>query len=239
MHRIQLEGLASEYASGQTIATHAHDTNQIVHAISGVMRVLADNGTWVVPPGRALWVPARTTHEIYCNGAVRFRTVYLTGNHPSFPMVVQVGGVSPLMREIMVRVSEGALPHQLPHLTVLLIDEIASLRLDTFYLPLSNDARIATLCSSLLENPADTISLNGWADRLALSPRSLIRLIKKETGMSFRELRRQSRILASLERLPLGQSVTNVAIDVGFESPSAFIYAFRSVTGKTPSHFTN
>ena len=91
--------------------------------------------------------------------------------------------------------------------------------------------------STLLEDPADRASLRGWADRLGLSPRTLIRRIKDETGMSFRELRRQARILAALERLSLGESVTNVALDVGFDSPSAFIQAFRSVTGKTPGRY--
>ncbi len=75
------------------------------------------------------------------------------------------------------------------------------------------------------------------SDRVGLSPRTLIRRIKDETGMSFRELRRQARILAALERLSLGESVTNVALDVGFDSPSAFIQAFRSVTGKTPGRY--
>lgn len=63
------------------------------------------------------------------------------------------------------------------------------------------------------------------------------RRIRDETGMSFRELRRQARILASLERLALGQAVTCVALDVGFDNPSAFIHAFRAVTGKTPGRF--
>ena len=80
-------------------------------------------------------------------------------------------------------------------------------------------------------------SLPDWAERLGLSPRTLIRRVKEETGMSFRELRRQTRVLAALERLSLGQSVTNVALDVGFDSPSAFIQAFRGVTGKTPGRY--
>ena len=72
---------------------------------------------------------------------------------------------------------------------------------------------------------------------IGLSLRTLIRRIKHETGMSFRELRRQTRILAALERLSLGESVTNFALNVGFDSPSAFIQAFRDVTGKTPGRY--
>ncbi len=237
MPSIALEGFASDYRAGEVIEAHAHDAHQIVHALAGVMRVLVDDGTWIVPPGRALWVPARTRHEIHCIGLLGMRTVYLDGDHPSFPAAVQVTGVSALMREIMVRVAEGAEPHQLPHLAALLVDEIAALTFEPLHLPRAKDARIARLGSALLEDPADRTTLRGWADHLGLSPRTLIRRIKDETGMSFRELRRQTRILAALERLSLGESVTNVALDVGFDSPSAFIQAFRGVTGKTPGRY--
>ena len=113
----------------------------------------------------------------------------------------------------------------------------AALTFESLHLPRAKDERIARLGVALLEDPADPTSLCGWASRLNLSPRTLIRRIKDETGMSFRELRRQTRILAALERLSLGESVTNVAMDVGYDSPSAFTQAFRTVTGKTPSRY--
>jgi AraC-like DNA-binding protein len=235
--RIAVDGLASDYRAGEIIEPHAHDAHQIVHALAGVMRVSVDDGTWIVPPGRALWVPARTSHEIRCIGTLSMRTVYLDGDHPSFPAAAQVTAVSALMREIMVRLAEGAEPGQLPHLAALLVDEIAALTHEPLHLPRASDERIARLSAALLEAPADPTSLRGWADCLSLSPRTLMRRIKDETGMSFRELRRQTRILAAVERLSLGEPVTNVALDVGFDSPSAFIQAFRSVTGKTPGRY--
>ncbi len=234
---ILLTGQASEHCAGEIIDAHSHDTHQIVHALNGVMRVSTNGGTWIVPPERGLWVPARTSHEIHCIGLLGLRTVYLDGDHQSFPSVVQVTVVSALMREIMVRVAEGAEPHQLPHLTALLVDEIAALTFESLHLPRAKDERIARLGVALLEDPADPTSLRSWASRLNLSPRTLIRRIKDETGMSFRELRRQTRILVALERLSLGESVTNVAMDVGYDSPSAFTQAFRAVTGKTPSRY--
>ena len=234
---ITLEGFSSDYVAGEVIEAHQHDAHQIVHALAGVMRVRVDAGTWIVPPERALWMPARTRHEIHCIGLLKMRTVYLQGDHPSFSSDVGVTAVSALMREIMVRLAEGAKSNQLPHLAALLVDEIAAMSFEPLHLPHSRDERIAVLSSALLEEPADRTSLRGWADRLGLSPRTLIRRIKEESGMSFRELRRQARILAAFERLSAGESVTNVALDVGFESPSAFIQAFRKVTGKTPGRY--
>ena len=201
------------------------------------MRVYTNDDTWIVPPQRSLWVPAQTNHEIRCVTLVKMRTVYLDGDHRSFPSGVQVTRVSALMREIMVRLAKGAEPHQLPHLVSLLLDEIATLDVEPLRLPSPKDTRIARLTSALQENPADPTTLHGWADRLSMSRRTLIRRIQDETGLSFRELRRQARIMAALERLALGKSVTNVALDVGFDSPSAFIQAFRRVTGKTPGRY--
>ena len=234
---ISIEGFASDYSAGETIEAHEHNVHQILHALTGAMRVTAENDTWVVPPRRALWIPARTTHHIRCVSLVKMRTIYLTGDHPSFPSAVQVTSVSALMREIMVRLAEGAKESTLPHLAALLIEEIATLNVEPVRLPGSKDERIAPLISALQRNPADPTSLHVWGERLGMSRRTLIRRIQDETGMSFRELRRQARILAALERLALGQPVTNVALDVGFDSPSAFIQAFRFITGKTPGRY--
>jgi len=236
---LSVEGLASSYEAGTHIREHSHPVHQIVHSISGVMRVLTRDATWVVPPGRGLWVPAKAGHEIRCTSLVEMRTVYIGGVHPAMPRDVQVVGVSPLMREIMVRLSEGFAVNQRPHLTALLLDEIEVMKVEPFRLPSPGDARIAKLCAGLRDDPSDRRSLTEWAKNLGFSPRSLMRRIRSQTGMSFRELRRQARVMAALERLALGQSVTSVALDVGFDSPSAFTHAFRLITGTTPRHFLN
>jgi len=53
-----MEVFAADYARGELIAPHQHDTAQIVFAKHGIMRVHTDAGVWVVPPQRALWMPA-------------------------------------------------------------------------------------------------------------------------------------------------------------------------------------
>ncbi len=237
MLRIGVEGLATNYPAGTHIEAHAHDAHQIVHGLDGVLRVTAAGRTWFLPPGRALWVPARIVHEVRCPGAVRMRTVYLTGDDPVFPEDVRVAGVSPLMREILVRLAEGAGEDQVPHLSALLVREIATSDVEPLHIPVPGDARIAQLVEHLRDDPADAATLEDWAERLALSRRSLIRKVRAETGMPFRALRRQVRIIAAVERLAQGEPVTRVAYDVGFDSPSAFIQAFRAITGTTPGRY--
>ena len=146
---VSVEGLASSYAAGTFIAAHTHAAHQIVHAITGVMRVRAHDATWVVPAGRGLWVPAEVPHEIRCVGRVEMRTVYLSGEPPSIRPTVQVIGISPLLREIMVRLAEGSHERQIPHLTALLLDEIVTMDVEPFRLPAAKDARIARLVAHL------------------------------------------------------------------------------------------
>ncbi len=234
---IEIEGLASSYDAGTFIDEHSHAAHQIVHAISGALRVHVSDATWFVPPGRGLWVPAHILHSIRCLHRVEMRTVYLSDNHPCVFMNVKVINVSPLMREILVRLSEGCEDRQNPHLTSLLLDEIATMDVEQFRLPVPKDIRIAQLISYLLENPTKHTSLEYWAKHLGFSQRNLIRHIRAETGMSYRQLRRQTRVMLAIEKLSVGQSVTNVALDVGFETTSAFIHAFRLITGTTPKKF--
>lgn len=240
-----LSGLATSYPAGTLIAPHSHDAGQIAHAITGAMRVLVRDATWFVPPGRALWIPPHTQHSIRCLQQVEMRTVYLQGNVPATEPAtetaafrgIKVMGVSPLMREILVRLSEGCAAQQVPHLKSLLLDEIAAMDVEQLKVAIPADTRIARLTRHFLDDPADDITLGRWATLLGFSQRNLIRRIRSQTGMTFRELRRQTRIMLAIEKLSAGQSVTATALDVGFESTSAFIHAFRLITGTTPRKY--
>lgn len=231
-----LEGWATDYAAGTEIENHFHDAHQMVHAISGVMRVRTGNRIWVVPPGRGLWVPAHCDHSIRCISLVRMRTVYIRGGD-GFPDDARVSEVTPLLREVMVRIADGAGAMLMPHLAALVVHEIAQTGAEHLCMAIPEDARIAELAAHFRDNPADRSSLGQWAGYLGMSERTLIRQIRRQTGQSFRDLRRQARIMASLEWLSQGIPVTTVALDVGFESPSAFIHAFRSTIGTTPRRY--
>ena len=190
-----------------------------------------------MPPARALWIPANTMHTIHCVGPVDMRTACLSEAYPSAHSDVLVVSVSPLMREVLVRLAEGDGNELNLLLAEILLVEIRQGMLEPLSLPIPNDPRIAKLALHMQTQPADQTTLKIWAKRLGFSERSLIRQIRGQTGMTFRELRRLTRIMVALDKLSAGQSVTTTAFDVGFETPSAFIHAFRSLTGKTPRQF--
>lgn len=165
------------------------------------------------------------------------RTAYLSEAYPAPHPGVLVIAVSGLMREVLVRLSTCQDEGLKRALAEVLLAEIATGVLQPLSLPVPTDPRIARLAGQLQSDPADQTPLPVWAKRLGFSERNLIRHIRAETGMTFRELRRLSRVMVALDRLSTGQSVTQVAYDVGFETPSAFIQAFRTVVGQTPRQF--
>ena len=85
----------------------AHLRSQFVHAVSGVMTVETERGTWVVPPDRALWLPAGVQHAIGMAGSVDMRTLYIRQDASArLPEDCVVLGVTPLLRELIVRATE-------------------------------------------------------------------------------------------------------------------------------------
>ncbi len=236
-YKLDIVGLASTYDAGTLIAPHAHPAHQIVHAISGTMRVSVQNKMWFVPPGRAMWMPAQTNHSIQCLGRVKMRTVYLSEAYPPVQANVTVIAVSHLMREVLIQLAEGDDNHMKLLFADVLINEIRQGALQPLNLPTPDNPRIAKLALHLQTKPADQTTLKAWAKQLGFSERNLIRSTRTETGMTFRELRRLTRIMVSLDKLSAGQSVTETAFDVGFETPSAFIHAFQLLIGKTPRQY--
>src|SRR5262245_44298294 len=69
--------LTHDYPAGHVVPLHFHDRDQLVYASRGVMTVCTRYGTWVVPPHRAVWIPAEIPHTITMSGLVAMRTLYL------------------------------------------------------------------------------------------------------------------------------------------------------------------
>jgi AraC-like DNA-binding protein len=99
------------------------------------------------------------------------------------------------------------------------------------------DKRVANLATAQLAHPALSLTMDEWGLRLGVSSRTLSRVFQRETGMSFFRWRQQLHIGLALQRLAEGASVANIAIDLGYESTSAFIAMFRKITGTTPARY--
>ena len=105
------------------------------------------------------------------------------------------------------------------------------------HLPWPQDRRARSVADTLREDPGDTRSLASLCHGVGASKRTIERLFHDETGMTFGQWRKQARLLRALPLLASGESVTRVALDVGYDSTSAFISMFKSALGTTPGRY--
>ena len=218
---------------------HRHDWVQLSYAVSGVLAVRTAAGSFIAPPQRAIWVPAGVEHEVTTSSHAEMRSLYIErGACARGGQACEVLQVSPLARELIVAAS--ALPPDYDErgpqgrLVAVLLDQIASLPAVAFDLPMPADARLLRLCAALQAAPDDLRTLAQWGRHVGLTERSLARLFVGQTGLSFGDWRLRLRLLLSLGALESGRSVTQVALDMGYASTSAFIAAFRRSFGMTP-----
>ncbi|HUA36556.1 MAG TPA: helix-turn-helix transcriptional regulator [Candidatus Binataceae bacterium] len=235
-------GIMPEYADGHVIRAHSHPWHQLVYASRGVMTVRTPAGSWVVPTHRGVWVPARIRHSIEMSGAVSLRTLYLLPRlSRSLPDRCRAIAISPLLRELILRIVEmdglrtGNRAHS--HLIDVLIDQLRVMESEAVHLPLPRDLRARRVAARLQENPSDDRALDDLSKSAGASKRTIERLFKSETGMGFGKWRQQMRLGHALRLLAAGQAVTTVALEVGYDSTSAFISAFRGTFGQTPGQY--
>jgi AraC-like DNA-binding protein len=228
---ILVRGVALGYSDGFVLERHRHDWTQLVFASSGVMVVTTDDGSWVVPPQRAVLVPPYVDHEIAMRGEVSMRTLYFREIAP--PGVVVIG-VTPLLRELVIHcVARMALDHAVAadqRLIGLLLDLVAQAEPMPLGLPMPQDLRAFEVAQGLLRDPANP-------KYVGASVRTLERLFLAETGMTLGRWRQQARLHHALAALAAGHSVNEVAEQVGYASPSAFIAMFKAALGTSPAKF--
>jgi AraC-like DNA-binding protein len=243
VHPAPIVALGQDYPPGHRIEPHWHDRGQLVHGIAGVMTVMTESGRWLVPPGFAVWVPAGTVHSIATDGRLRMRTVYVDEERITAVRAdaCRVVTVPPLLHHLILRAIElrqgtdaGAATDRL---LAVLIDELLRLEPAPLELPLPRDRRAARIADSLLADPTDRRTLSAWARVAGASERTLARLFIRDTGLGFRAWRQRLRLLRAVELLAKGRPVTAVALDVGYDSPSAFIAAFRANLESTPRDY--
>lgn len=233
--------LSTTYSSGYVIHPHRHASHQLLFASSGAMTVTGDRVSWMIPPGRAVVIPASVAHSIRMWGEVAMRSLYFPVNAPAPVFEAQtcrVISVSPLLRELILRIAElTALDSRVAveaRLMSVLMDEVAAAQMEPLLLPLPSDERALRTADHVLKNPADNATAEALAKHFGVSTRTLERLFRAETGMRFGLWRQKARLLESVRILVEGGSVTEAALESGYSSVSAYIAAFKQTFGCTP-----
>ena len=191
------------------------------------MKVTSDRGVRIIPPHRAVWVPARYLHQVGTVDPVEMRALYFRRdacprNAPEEPCVIQV---SPFLRELVLRVT--SMPTEYDEsghegqIVALLPGEIDLSQTEIRQMARLQDSRLTAMERALASNPGDSRTLEEWADFAGASPRTLARLFLRETGMSFHLWREQFRVMNAIPELMNGRPITLLAGDFGYASAGA------------------
>ncbi len=206
------------------------------------MIVGTEQGAWVVPPQRAIWIPAGVRHHIRMVGQVSTRSIYIEpAALAAPPSRCQVVDVPQLLRSLLAEAVDLPLAAdpdaRARHIIALILHETASLVELPLCVPFPSHARLAERCSRFLDKPSAQDTIDRWAVELHMSRRTFTRLFRRETGLSFAAWRQQACIVAALPRLVAGEAVTIVALDLDYASPAAFTGLFKRVLGASPTQY--
>lgn len=232
--------MSKSFDDGYVIAPHDHDRDQLLYATSGIMRLRTEREAWIVPPDRAVYIPAGTRHSVGMHGRVEMRTLYLSAAVIyARPDSLCVIAVSNLLRELVIALSQEPMVYE-PESRAGKIAQLIELELRqaqklSLQVPLPRDPRLQRLCERLLADPSDRRTLAAWSEVAGASPRTLARLFESDLGMSFKHWRQRIRFQSAMEALSQGEAVSRVSQDHGYRSISAFSAAFAKVMGTPPS----
>jgi AraC-like DNA-binding protein len=222
---------------------HAHHWNQMVYAITGVLTVAVEGRSFVISPKQAVWLPTDLPHRVGSLLGAEFRSLWISDEvSRGLLKNATVFSVSPLLKELIVEATaiegeeDGA--GYAGRVTDLILDQLRRAR------PLpgalawpGSGSPLMPLCEAIYADPADRRGPRTWGAKLGMSERTLARRFEAEVGMSLRTWRRRLRLFKAIELMGGGLDVTRTALELGYGSTSAFVYAFRTEMGCSPQAY--
>ncbi|WGS52763.1 helix-turn-helix transcriptional regulator [Paraburkholderia sp. D15] len=226
-----------------TVDGHSHAWAQFMYATAGVLEVSTPQGRHLLPPHYAMLIPPHVPHTVSTRECVAFHSLYLDDSliGANATRTCTLLSMTPLLRELVI--ATGELPvHYDPQgpdgaLVCVLADRIRRLRPAPLVVPMPADPRLLKLARALHAHPGDPRSLDEWGLYVGATRRTLSRLFRADTGLSFTEWRQAVRLLAALPLLEAGEAVASVAASLGYESTSSFITLFHRRFGATPGTY--
>ncbi|MBT0769916.1 helix-turn-helix domain-containing protein [Kineosporia sp. J2-2] len=220
--------------------SHRHPEPVLVWTETATLQGTMGSREWLIPPGYGIWVPGLVEHgEGHVLREGDLSIIHFTAEGCPIDWAEPTGVVvGPLLRELL-RHLHGLDQHDpsRPLAEALMFELLTPVATHDIQVTMPSDPRVRAVAEQLLTDPADPRDLPAWADHVHTSVRTLSRLFRTETGMSFADWRTQTRIRAAVHLLGTGKPVSATAHAVGYTRPSAFISAFRRVTGHTPGTY--
>ncbi len=213
--------------------------DQVLYTKSGLLTALTSRQAWTVLPDRAMCVGDGSLVRVVTRKPTAVRCLYLRASLGVVPGSIRVINVSALTRELLLHAVDSC-PLNLDSpadaaLVTLLAEQLGARSEDPLRLPLPVDSRARLFADHVIGAPADPLSVA--VASAAASRRTLERVFKVETNMALGAWRRRARVLAAVEAMANGSSVTSAALAVGYATPSSFVAAFKLELGVSPRVF--
>ncbi|AXY59050.1 AraC family transcriptional regulator [Acinetobacter sp. WCHAc010052] len=233
---------SQDYRHGHVEDWHEHERIQLIHTLTGVIRIQTEAGTWVTPPGRGVWIPAGQSHSLHISGDVLACGVFIDPlARADLIQECRVVAVPPLLRELITaaqNIQEEIHPFSRNERVLeLILDEVRQLYDLPFNLPEPRHPGLLALCTAVRAQLNLPWSIEHAAEHVHMSSKTFSRHFQKETGLNFSQWLRQAKLLHAMTELALKKPVLGVALDLGYDSPSAFSAMFRRETGMSPSEY--
>lgn len=234
------------FGAGTWSGLHCHEKwGELAFMQSGYMVTCTEQGNFLVPPQRMVWIPPGQVHEWYIPQPSIDNALYIVPDvlpcNERFKRLHTIE-ISPLVRELILTLVE--FPHEyedgpVSRMVEVLQDQLCLLQETEEPIVMPHDHRLVELSTQLLSSPDIANSIRDWCEQLGMSKRTLARLFQQQTGMSFGQWRQKIRLHYACSLLQKGENVTSVAFNCGYQSVSTFITLFRKKFGHTPGQFVS
>jgi AraC-like DNA-binding protein len=217
---------------------HTHPLHELVWVRGGTMTVDLPDRVVTVPEGHGLWIPAGTVHS----GRLTARTslydaLFDPGRSAvSLPEPTAVE-VAPVLASLLTHLERTDLSEDARLRAEAVVFDVLEPAAQQLSLHVPRAERIGPVVSALVADPTDERTLPEWAASLGLSERTLTRLFRTHTGLSFNQWRQALRVHHAIALLAEGLTVQEVGEEMGYAQTSTFIATFKRVVGTTPGAY--
>ncbi|WP_076587999.1 AraC family transcriptional regulator [Vibrio ostreicida] len=219
---------------------HQHRKGQLLFAPQGCMSFALNNAICILPPTKAVWIPPSTQHRAKMTNTVAYRSLYFDCSDFKYPNDIIIIEVNALLKALIDKIalwSWDKPEHEMKNTIALFWEEFYAAKRHSFQIPLPANRRFKQFREQLMNDTFLVPSLTSFADSVGASTKTVTRLFKTETGMSYQDWKQQWRLLKGIELLSRDLQVNDVSHWLGFSSDSAFIAFFKKQTGQTPLSF--
>lgn len=239
-HR-QIIASAAHVDEAHQIKAHRHRRAQLLFSCQGFLQISTSATSWNISSTSGIWISPFDTHQVTATQAQSYRSIFVEPELAASLGTSRAVEITPLLRCLIDEASNfgndysGNSPES--RLMNVLYDQLCLLQDARLATPMPKGKKLQAIFYAICQQPDDNNSLKDWSRHIGASERTLSRAFIKETGMTFNQWRQHLLVSLAIERLAQGQTLTRVALDLGYRSSSAFGAMFRRVTGASPGQY--